>query len=53
MEFFVIRRIEVGQNYKGKKHPHLSYGQKEIYKDIVIDEPYWFRNNLNIFILDK
>ena len=38
--FFVIRRIEVGQNYKGKKHPHLSYGQKEIYKDIVIDEPY-------------
>ena len=38
--YFVIRRIEVGQNYKGKKHPHLSYGQKEIYKDIVIDEPY-------------
>lgn len=38
--YFVIRRIEVGQDYNGKKHPHLSYGQKEIYKDIVIDEPY-------------
>jgi len=38
--YFVIRRIEVGQDYKGKKHPHLSYGQKDIYKNVVIEEPY-------------